>query len=138
MNLNQFLSAQAELRAPILDQVRAAPVGSLARCWPAVIHEPEAPGRSSMKTNLFAMAVIALVVTGCESEAEQRAKWIKACAETEFSEKQCAILYGIQKSANDSNTSAAIAAGMSGAAMGMAAGSSSSSYRAPAPSYRGK
>lgn len=54
---------------------------------------------------------VAVVLCGCESEAEYRAKWMRDCVAGEFSEKQCSVLYSVHKSAKDDAAAAQAAAG---------------------------
>lgn len=74
-----------------------------------------------MKT-LAAISLLFLLCA-CESAEEKRAKWIAWCVQSEFSEKQCGVLYALKESSDEAQAQAQNAAAMNGLAIGLAAGS---------------
>lgn len=71
---------------------------------------------------LLAVAIVALALAGCQSEAERRAEFNVSCKDHQFTPKQCDMLYDIAKSSSDASSAAANSAAMSGVAMGLSAG----------------
>lgn len=63
-----------------------------------------------------------LGLTACgPSAAERRTAFMTNCTHSEFSQRQCQVLYSIKESADDANSSASLAVGFSATTLGVSA-----------------
>lgn len=68
------------------------------------------------------LILIPLLLTACESEEEKKAKYMAFCTGSEFSAKQCEVLYMNFTASIEAKNEASSAAIMGGLALGMSAG----------------
>lgn len=69
----------------------------------------------------YAVVGLCLVLAACQSQAEKKAEFVQFCSESDFTAKQCEVLYLIAKSSSDASNSAATATALSGVALGVSA-----------------